>query len=81
MDYEIGYLQHSKNSFWNFHFHKLATEINILVKGKMIINNITYNQNDIFIIHNNIISCPIFLQDCEIICIKMPSIPNDKYII
>ena len=81
MDYEVGYLRHTKNSFWSYHYHKVATEINILVKGKMIINNITYEQNDIFIINKNVISCPIFLDDCEIICIKNPSIPGDKYII
>lgn len=81
IDYEVGYLQHSKSSFWNFHFHKISTEINILVKGKMIINNIIYEKDDIFIINNNVISCPIFIDDCELICIKIPSVPNDKYLI
>ena len=81
IEYEIAYLSHAKKSFWNYHYHKLSKEINILVKGKMIINNIIYMQNDIFIIDKNIISCPIFLDDCEIICIKIPSIPTDKYII
>lgn len=79
--YEVGYLHHKKNEAWKFHYHKIAIEINILVKGKMIINNITYMQHDIFIINNNIIACPIFLDDCELICIKLPSIPNDKYLI
>jgi dTDP-glucose pyrophosphorylase len=78
---EIGYLSHSKNSGWDFHYHKQAIEFNILVKGKMVINNVFYHTNDIFIINKNIISCPIFLEDCEIICIKIPSIQNDKYII
>jgi dTDP-glucose pyrophosphorylase len=78
---EIGYLQHTKNTFWDYHYHKKSKEINILVKGKMIINNIIYNKNDIFIINPNVISCPIFLEDCEIICIKIPSSKNDKYIV
>lgn len=81
IDYEVGYLQHQKNTFWDYHYHKKSKEINILIKGKMIINNLTYNTNDIFIINPNVISCPIFLEDCEIICIKIPSSKNDKYII
>jgi dTDP-glucose pyrophosphorylase len=80
-DCEIGYLSHPKNSSWDFHYHKKAIELNVLVRGKMMINNVFYCTNDIFIINQNIISCPIFLEDCEIICIKIPSIQNDKYII
>jgi dTDP-glucose pyrophosphorylase len=80
-DCEIGYLSHPKNSSWDFHYHKKAIEFNVLVRGKMMINNVFYCTNDIFIINQNIISCPIFLEDCEIICIKIPSIQNDKYII
>jgi dTDP-glucose pyrophosphorylase/quercetin dioxygenase-like cupin family protein len=79
--YEIGLLTHLKGEKWHFHYHKEAIEINILLKGKMIINNIELNKGDIFIFNKNIIACPIFLEDCKLICIKMPSVPTDKYII
>ena len=79
--FEVGYLSHEKNSFWNYHYHKESVEINYLLKGKMIINNEEYNETDIFIINKNVISCPLFLQDCTVICIKLPSMPKDKYII
>lgn len=79
--FEIGLLQHKKMEKWDFHYHKESTEINILIEGKMIINNIEINSGNIFIINKNIIACPIFLEDCKIICIKIPSVPRDKYII
>jgi dTDP-glucose pyrophosphorylase len=80
-DFEIGLLQHAKNEKWGFHYHKKSIEINVLAKGSMIVNGKRINVNDIFIFNQNIISCPLFLEDCEIICIKLPSSPNDKYII
>ena len=76
---EIGYLYHEKMSTWDYHYHKESIEINILVNGSEQINGITYQANDLFIIDKNIISCPIFLDNCEIICIKIPSMPKDKY--
>jgi len=79
--YEIGLLKHSKNEKWSFHYHKESKEINILIKGKMLINNIEINIGDIFVFDKNHIACPIFLDDCKILCIKIPSVPNDKYII
>jgi NDP-sugar pyrophosphorylase family protein len=79
--FEIGLLSHFKMEKWAFHYHKESIEINILIEGKMIINNIEINKGNIFIFNKNIIACPIFLEDCKILCIKIPSIPGDKYII
>jgi dTDP-glucose pyrophosphorylase len=78
-DIEVGYLKHRQGEKWPFHYHKNADEINILVKGSMIINEIPISH--IFIFEKNTISCPIFLQDCEIICIKTISDKNDKYLL
>ena len=78
---EIAYLQHEKLSKWDYHYHKESIEINILVKGSEEINGIIYRENDLFIIDKNIIACPIFSDNCDIICIKIPSVPKDKYII
>lgn len=79
--YEIGLLTHTKMEKWQFHYHKESTEINILIEGKMIINNIEINKGEIFIFNKNTIACPIFLEECKIICIKIPSVPGDKHII
>ena len=76
---ELGYLFHEKKSKWDYHYHKESIEINILINGRIVINNNEYNENDLFIINKNIISCPIFQTDCELICIKIPSVPHDKY--
>jgi len=80
-EYEIGLLTHKKNEQWGFHYHRVAIEINVLVSGKMIINNQPIYAGDIFVFEPNVIACPIFSEECKIICIKIPSRPSDKYII
>ena len=80
-DFEIGSLQHKKGEVWGFHYHKKSIEINILIDGLLNINNQIIKKNDIFIFNRNVISCPLFLEDSKVICIKIPSEPNDKYII
>jgi len=77
--FEIGYLKHHKGQIWPAHVHKEADEYNILVKGSMTINNESINQGEIFIIPKNMLTSAKFLEDCEIVCIKVPSLPKDKY--
>ena len=80
-DFEAGYLLHKKGEQWDVHFHKYMTEVNFLVKGKMILNDIELNEGDIFIIDKYEIACPIFLEDCYIFVLKVPSVPGDKIIL
>jgi dTDP-glucose pyrophosphorylase len=80
-DFEVGYLLHKKGEIWPVHYHKYTTEVNLLTKGKMILNDLELNENDIFVINKGEIACPIFLEYCYIICIKIPSVPGDKIIL
>jgi HAD superfamily hydrolase (TIGR01509 family) len=80
-NFEVGYLFHKKGEKWDNHYHKKVDEINLLTNGKMILNDMELNKNDIFVIKKNQIACPIFLEDCNILCVKIPSIPGDKFIL
>ena len=80
-DFEVGYLFHKKGEVWDVHYHKHMKEINLLIKGKMILNDLELNENDIFVIDKKEIACPIFIEDCYIIVIKVPSVPGDKIIL
>jgi len=80
-DYEIGVLTHKQGEKWPFHYHKESREINILLSGEMIINNQSIKRNTLFIFEKGMISCPLFLTDCIVLCIKVPSLPGDKWII
>lgn len=80
-DFEVCYKKHAKGEFWNKHYHEKIHEMNLLVKGKMLINNIEINEGDIFTIQPFYVSKPTFLEDCELVIVKTPSITDDKIII
>jgi len=77
---EVNYRKHLKGEFWDTHYHTTVTEVNLLIKGKMIIQGKELISGDIFVIEPWEISDPVFLEDCETICVKFPSV-NDKVII
>lgn len=79
-DFEVNYRIHKAGESWDMHYHSEVTEINLLIRGKMIIQGKNLNSGDIFIIEPWEITDPVFLEDCEIICVKTPSI-NDKKVI
>jgi quercetin dioxygenase-like cupin family protein len=79
--FEVGILTHKKGEIWPAHYHKLATEINLLLEGEMILNDVKLKTGDIFIIEPNQVAVPIFITDCKLVVVKTPSVPTDKYII
>ena len=80
-DFEVCYKFHYAGEIWDNHYHKVATEINYLIRGKMNLSGTELTQGDIFTISPNEVSIPEFLTDCELIVVKTPSIKEDKYIV
>ena len=70
-----------QGEIWDNHYHKIATEINYLIRGKMNLSGTTLEEGDIFILQPGEIAIPEFLTDCELVVVKTPSIKGDKYII
>jgi hypothetical protein len=79
--FEVGYLSHKKNEKWETHYHKKSIEYNLLVKGKMKINGKTINKGEIFVFKKGEICSPVFLKNCEIVVVKVPSLPTDKFVV
>lgn len=78
-NFEVGYLRHKRGEIWEPHYHKYSREINYLIRGKMIVRGVICSAGDIFTLEQSEVADPQFLEDCELICVKIPSIPNDKY--
>lgn len=79
--FEVGYLHHPKGEVWPDHYHKLGTEYNLLVKGRMKLNGVEISEGELFVIEPYEVATPDFLEDCYIVCIKSPGLPKDKYIV
>lgn len=80
-DFEVGYKFHPKGEKWDKHYHKKGVEITYLIRGKMQIQNKILTSGDIFIIFPNEVADPVFLEDCEVVIVKSPSVVGDKYIV
>ena len=80
-DFEVGYHQYKKGQEWDHHFHKEMDEINLILKGDVIIQGKHLVDGDVVLINKYEVSDPIFVEDTDIIIIKTPSIPNDKFIV
>jgi hypothetical protein len=76
---EVCYKIHHKDEVITPHYHKIATEINLLVEGKMIINSETILAGQVFILHPNEVVFATPVEDSKLIVVKIPSIVGDKY--
>lgn len=80
-DFEVGILKHPKGEKWPAHYHKIATEYNILIQGTMKLCDVELVAGDTFILEPNEVADPIFHEDCTIVCVKVPSSTTDKYLV
>lgn len=78
-DFEVSYKVHKKGEKWGDHVHKVATEINLLIKGRMSNGSQEVNSGEIFIVSPGEEMRPEFHEDCEVVCVKTPSVKGDKY--
>jgi hypothetical protein len=78
-NFEVGLHTHAAGEFHQDHFHKLGTEINLVVEGQLVINGKTFNPGDIFILEPYEISQCSYLTDVKLVVVRNISDPTDKY--
>ena len=79
--FEVGVLEHKAGEQWPAHYHPEGTEYNVLLEGSMNVCNTELSAGDVFVIEPGEVADPTFYQDCKILCVKIPSNPNDKIIV
>ena len=77
--FEVSYKTHPKGDKWDAHYHIEAVEINYLIRGKMTIQGRELAAGDVFVLNSYEVADPEFLEDCELIVVKTPSVLGDKY--
>jgi hypothetical protein len=78
---EVCYKRHRAGEAWPSHYHAVATEVNLLVRGEMRLGDTVLQAGDIFTLSPNEIAAPTFVTDCELVVVKVPSVEGDKYIV
>jgi hypothetical protein len=81
-EFEVGCHFYKKGTKTINHIHKFSIEINLIVTGKIQINEIVLEAGSIFIFGKGEESgLPEFLDDTILSIIKIPSCLNDKTIV
>ena len=60
------------------HFQRVATEITVVLFGRVRMGEMFLKENDILIIEKNEVCDFEAITDCKVLGIKFPSIPDDK---
>jgi len=78
-DFEVAVKYYKKNSYENLHHHKVATEITVICKGEVIMNNKKYKEGDIIYIAPGEETDFKAIKDTVTTVVKFPSLTDDKY--
>ena len=63
------------------HYHKVITEITLVVSGRVLTNGTIYSSGDIYIFEPGDISQTEYLEETSVLTVKTPSIPSDKHLL
>jgi quercetin dioxygenase-like cupin family protein len=79
-DVEVAVKRYEKGDYEERHYHKLATEITVVVSGRVRMNGIVYQEGDIIIVEPFEATDFEALEDAVNTVVKYPGAKNDKYI-
>lgn len=77
-DFEVTY-QKNPRSQTASHVHKIAHEITLVISGRQICNGKLFGAGDICVLEPGDISQIEYLEETEVVTIKVPSVPLDKH--
>ena len=78
-NFEVGIKYFKAGDSEATHYHKLATEITVVISGEVEMNSVRYFAKDIIILPPNENSTFKALTDAITVCIRDGSFKNDKY--
>ncbi|MAG38010.1 hypothetical protein CMI45_01315 [Candidatus Pacearchaeota archaeon] len=78
-DCEVAVQKYKEGDYEAKHVHKIATELTLIVKGKVLMNNIEHGEGDIVLIEPGEATDFKALEDTTNVVVKVPSVLGDKY--
>ena len=79
-DVEVAVKKYKKGDYEEKHYHKIATEITVVVSGKVKMNGVVYKAEDIIVIEPNEAADFEALENTVCSVVKYPGANDDKYI-
>jgi len=78
-DCEVAYKEYKKGDKEEKHLHKIATEITLIIKGRVLMNETEYSEGDIILMEPGEATDFEALTDSSNVVVKVPSVRGDKY--
>jgi hypothetical protein len=79
-DFEVGVKKYNAGDYEVSHYHRIATEITVIVEGAVKMNGNTYLSGTIVIVEPGQSTDFLAITNTITTVIKYPSIINDKYL-
>jgi len=79
-DVEVAVKTYKKGDSEGWHYHKIATEITVIIEGEVEMNNKKYFAGDIIVIEPGEGTDFKALTDAKNAVVKIPGANNDKYL-
>lgn len=79
-DVEVAVKSYNKGDYEEKHYHKIATEITVIVSGKVKMNGIEYSKGDIVVMEpNEATDFECIENGTQNVVVKLPGANDDKY--
>jgi quercetin dioxygenase-like cupin family protein len=80
-DCEAAIMNYKQGDYDAKHMHKVATEITVILKGKVLMNGKEYNEGDIIVMGPGEATDFKALTEVTNVVVKVPSVKGDKYLV
>ena len=79
-DVEVAVKRYNAGDYEAKHYHKIATELTVIISGEVEMNGIKYVKNDIILIQPGEATDFRALTDVDTVVVKHPCVKDDKYV-
>ncbi|MCK4784323.1 MAG: cupin domain-containing protein [Desulfobacteraceae bacterium] len=79
-DVEVGVKRYNAGDYEDYHYHKVATEITVIISGEVELNNVRYGAGDIIVIEPGEGTDFRAVTETVNVVVKIPGANNDKYL-
>lgn len=80
-DVEVAVKSYRAGEYEGAHYHKIATELTVIISGSVRMNNVVYSQGDIIVMEPGDVTDFEALTDAVNVVVKVPGANHDKFIV
>ena len=79
-DVEVAVKEYQRGSKEEWHYHKIATELTVIVRGKVKMNGAEYGEGSIIVVEPGEGTDFQVMESAITVVVKVPGANNDKYL-